>query len=257
MIRSGFDKLAVQLRIRARWLRYALAERLSEPPSTVICPLCKLEDRPGSFATRIAQDYFWGGRLVRRQCPGCDVIFGSSRMLSLSRQELDAEYRDLYSVYEENDSTALELAAFEYLGPRPGGRYLNFGSGRWSKAMSTLRDRGHDIVGYEPYSTVEGAGKVITREEDLRRLRFDGIMSNNLIEHLQDPVAALTLQAGLLEDQSSCMVHATSCYRYELEHSRFHLFFFVGRSVETLARRAGLRVEDTGHPDVRRYFRAG
>jgi hypothetical protein len=178
-------------------------------------------------------------------------------MLSLSRQALDTEYRDLYSVYEENDSTTLEIAAFDYLNPRPNGRYLNFGSGRWSSALSLLRQRGYDIVGFEPYSRTDGQGKVITREEELRQLRFDGIMSNNLIEHLQDPVAALTMQAALLKDQDSCMVHATSCYRYELEHSRFHLFFFVGRSVEVLARRAGLRVEETGNPDARRFFRAG
>jgi Methyltransferase domain len=255
MAQRGIQKLATILQIRARWMRYSLVDRLSPAPPTIRCPLCEIEERPALFRTLVAKDYFWGGRLVRHQCPGCDVIFGTRRMLSLSPQDLEAEYRDLYSVYDENDSTNLELAAFEHIHPKPGGRYLNFGSGRWSSALSVLRERGYDIVGFEPYSKADSTGQVITREQELRQLRFDGIMSNNLIEHMQDPVAALTMQAVLLKDQESCMVHSTSCYRYELEHSRFHLFFFVGRSVEVLARRAGLRVEETANPDVRRFLK--
>jgi len=119
-----------------------------------------------------------------------------------------------------------------------------------------LREQGIDVVAFEPYMKMESSATVYTKEEELRDLRFDGIMSNNLIEHLQDPVSALTKQAKLLKDRESRMVHATACYRYEYEYSRFHLFFFVGRSVDAMAQRAGLRVEETDNPDVRRFFLA-
>jgi hypothetical protein len=256
MIRQTLEKHATKLRVRARWLRYAADEWLTGPPSTLTCPICGTVELLTRYPVRVAHDYFGGGRLVRYQCPECDVIFGTRRMLALSPPELSQEYHDVYAAYEENDSTQLELKAFAYLRPRPSGRYLNFGAGRWSSALSILRQQGHDIVAYDPYVQMAGEATLITREEDLRRLRFDGIMSNNLIEHLQDPVAALTQQAALLKDRDACLVHATACYRYAFEGSRLHLFFFVGRSVATLARRAGLRVEETDDPDVRRFVLA-
>jgi hypothetical protein len=256
MNRKDLEKGAIHLRMRARWLGYALAERLAGPPATLTCPICGSVERFARYPMLVARDYFGGGRLVRYQCPGCDVIFGTRRMLSLSAEELSREYHDIYATYEENDSTQLELKAFSYLRPRPGGRYLNFGAGRWSSALSILRQQGHDIVAYDPYIEMDTTGTVITREAELRELRFDGIMSNNLIEHLQDPVGTLTQQAALLKDRESCMVHATACYRYEFELSRLHLFFFVGRSVATLAQRAGLRVEETDDPDIRRFYLA-
>ena len=256
MDRKELEQRAVRLRVKLRWLRYALLDWLAKPPATLSCPICLHEDRYPRFALLIAQDQFGGGKLVRHQCPRCDVIFGTQRMLSLPPEEMAIEYSDLYATYEEHESTERELAAFSYLGARPGGRYLNFGAGRWSAALSILREQGIDVVAFEPYMKMESSATVYTKEEELRDLRFDGIMSNNLIEHLQDPVSALTKQAKLLKDRESRMVHATACYRYEYEYSRFHLFFFVGRSVDAMAQRAGLRVEETDNPDVRRFFLA-
>jgi hypothetical protein len=256
MNRPELDKRAINLRVKVRWLLYGLADRLADPPATLTCPICGTVERFARYPILIAQDRFHGGRLVRHQCPACDVIFGTRRMLSLSAAEMSREYGDVYATYDENDSTDLELHVFSYLRARPGGRYLNFGAGRWSSALPKLRQAGHDIVAYEPYTTAASTATVLTRDEDLRERRFDGIMSNNLIEHLQDPVATLTKLAGLLRDRDASMVHATACYRYEIEESRFHLFFFVGRSVEVMAKRAGLRVETTDDPDVRRFYLA-
>jgi len=39
------------------------------------------------------------------------------------------------------------------------------------------------------------------------------------------------------------MAHATPCFEYLFEYTRFHLFFFPGRSREVLAQRAGLKIE--------------
>ena len=40
------------------------------------------------------------------------------------------------------------------------------------------------------------------------------------------------------------MSHASPCYDYLYEFTRFHVIFYTGRSVETLARKVRLRVEN-------------
>jgi hypothetical protein len=40
------------------------------------------------------------------------------------------------------------------------------------------------------------------------------------------------------------MSHATPCFEYRFEFTRFHLFFFLGRSRSLLARQAGLQIQD-------------
>jgi hypothetical protein len=82
-------------------------------------------------------------------------------------------------------------------------------------------------------------------------------MSHNLLEHLVDPVAELRFMRSLLRDEHSRMVHATACFRYEIEYSRFHLFFFTGRSLEVIAARTGMRLEHTANPDVKVFAPIG
>src|SRR6185437_6930982 len=80
-------------------------------------------------------------------------------------------------------------------------------------------------------------------------------LSNNVLEHLTDPVQTLRFLAGLLRDGQSKMAHATPCYRYSFEFTRFHLFFFAGRSLARVAARAGLAVRETWHDDIRVFTR--
>ena len=75
-------------------------------------------------------------------------------------------------------------------------------------------------------------------------MRFDGIMSHNVIEHFQDPVTELRHMASLLRDKDSVMAHATGCYEYRYEYTRFHTFFYTGRSAAVLAEKAGLWLEE-------------
>jgi hypothetical protein len=73
--------------------------------------------------------------------------------------------------------------------------------------------------------------------------RYDGIMTNNLIEHLTDPVDAFRLFRSLLSGPYSLMAHSTPCYEYSFEYTRFHLFFFTGSSIDVLCKKCGLNVE--------------
>ena len=68
--------------------------------------------------------------------------------------------------------------------------------------------------------------------------------SNDLIEHLQNPVEELCFMKSLLKPDGK-MYHATGCYEYAFEYTRFHLFFFLGRSLQLLAQKSGLEVKLT------------
>jgi hypothetical protein len=248
LLKSRLTRIAVRARIWARWARYNRADRRN-PPARLLCRICEFEGPTSAFRELRARDMFHGGTLIRHECPSCDVIFGTQRMLRLAPEELAREYRDVYSIFDEGSTTKDEVSAFQYLYPERGCSYLNYGAGKWSKAIEALRAHGFDIVGFDRY---EGAREhVISDEAALRRMRFDGIMSHNLLEHLVDPVAEMRFMRSLLRDEHSRIVHATSCFRYEVECSRFHLFFFPGRSPEVLAQKAGMRVEHTANPDVK------
>jgi SAM-dependent methyltransferase len=182
--------------------------------------------------------------LIRHQCPACDLIFGADKMFGLSSAELSQDYEWHYSMYEEGDSTGQEVRAFHCLNPVREGVYLNYGAGSWSRSVQQLRDDGWNIVAYEPHrSASSGEGSVISSRESLLSMKFDGIFSNNLLEHLRTPVDEVKFMSTLLKPGGR-MAHATPCFDYLYEYTRFHLFFFLGRSRNLLASKAGMVVDN-------------
>ena len=104
-----------------------------------------------------------------------------------------------------------------------------------------LRAQGWDITAYEPTASAQQQPGLITQPAALAALRFDGIYSNNVLEHLRQPVDTLRQLASLL-NPGGRMSHATPCYEYLYEYTRFHLFFFLGRSRNYLAQHADLDI---------------
>lgn len=222
------------------FLRWQLMDRLEEIspfPLSGHCPLCG-GALPAELRRYETECIFQGGRLLRHQCPHCDVIFGPQKMLRLSDAELAEEYRWHYTFSNESNTLAKELRAFEELGPRREGVYLNYGAGRWSHTREHLRAAGWNVYDYEPYA--EPASEfVITDRNRLAAMAFDGIFSQDVVEHLRHPVEEMRFMRSLLKEGGK-MVHVTGCWEYMYEYTRFHLFFFLGRSREVLARQAGL-----------------
>lgn len=133
------------------------------------------------------------------------------------------------------------MRTFQSLAPQPG-VYLDWGGGgAWSETIRTLRDDGWDVWGYEP-AAVEAGPHVVNRREEISA-RFDGIFSNNVIEHFRDPVAAFRDFHGLLKENGR-MAHSSPCYDYAYSFTRFRTLFLLGRSPEVLARRTGFEVID-------------
>ncbi|HIW77626.1 MAG TPA: class I SAM-dependent methyltransferase [Candidatus Bilophila faecipullorum] len=239
------------------FLRWQLMDRLEEIspfPLPDRCPLCG-GALSGQLRRYETECIFHGGRLLRHQCPHCDVIFGPQKMLRLSEADLAEEYRWHYTFSNESNTLEKELRAFEQLRPRKDGVYLNYGAGRWSHTGEHLRAQGWNVYDYEPYSQPEGEF-VITDRHRLSGMAFDGLFSQDVVEHLRHPAEEMRFMSSLVKEGGR-MVHVTGCWEYMYEYTRFHLFFFLGRSKEVLARESGLRlmeyVRDDANPALPYY----
>lgn len=234
----------LQHQIASKWHLIDTLEALRANPLEHTCPLCRHRAQAAEFALFVSACIFGGGELVRYQCPRCDVIFGPDKMLRLTGAALSNEYEWHYRVYSEGDSTEQELRAFHSLAPRREGIYLNWGAGSWSTTLQILRAEGWNVHGYEPHESAADPGThIISNPAALAAMHFDGIFSNNVLEHLRYPAATLIEMRERLKP-GGIMAHATPCFEYRFEFTRFHLFFFLGRSRQLLAGQAGLRVLD-------------
>ena len=241
---DGMRRELVQQQIAERWSVVDAVERAAaHTPEYRTCPLCEASGKSENFKKHASNCIFGGGVLVRHQCPACDVIFGADKMFDLSPGELSQDYEWHYKVYEEVDSTEVEVRAFHSLNPRRDGIYINYGAGSWSQTVPLLRQQGWNVFAYEPHgASPNGHEWLITSEAQMGGVLFDGIFSNNVLEHFRHPVEELQRMKTWMKP-GAVMAHATPCYEYLFEYTRFHLFFFVGRSRELLAQRAKLDIQ--------------
>jgi len=239
----GYKQL-LRHQISVKWDMVDLFERQRIPDSVLVCPLCEYRGEVAGFGRFVTGCIFEGGTLVRHQCPECDLIFGAEKMLGLSEAELSRDYEWHYRIFSEGDSTAQEIRAFQALEPEKDRVYLNWGTGAWSKTIDLLRQDGWNVYGYEPHSSATVSSPyVISSMEQLSTMRFDGIFSNNVLEHLRYPVRELSVMRDLLKSGGK-MSHATPCFEYLYEFTRFHLYFYLGRSRTLLAAKAELSIAD-------------
>ena len=195
------------------------------------CPVCGFRNE--AFSIRRSKCKFTGMSLERYACPSCEVVFGPLSMLGLSFEDMKTEYDRLYSSYGEGDTTEYEVRTFASMNPTKSGTYLNFGAGKWSSSTKVLRNQGYNLVPYDPF---------VLGNEDALKGRYDGIFSHNVIEHLQTPIKTFGDMAKMLYPNGK-MAHSTACYGYRYEYSKYHLFFFLGKSIEVLADRTGFSME--------------
>ena len=221
------------------WLLMDRLEEQSLGSRQIACIVCGLEGGIGDFKTHVDECIFGGGKLTRMECPKCDCIFGPMKYLDLNDDFVSQDYALLYSGYSEGDSTANEVHAFRTLSPSlaPGKRYLNWGvGGAWNRTMQMLRGEGFDIRGYEP--GIPHSSEFVARTKEEICGKFNGIFSNNVIEHFRKPVDEFLYFSELLEEGGP-MVHQSPCYGYSHAFTRFHTLFLLGKSPHVLAERTG------------------
>lgn len=222
--------------------KWQLIDKYYTEPDMFLCDICDAQIDIRKSDKFESSDIFQGGILKRYRCPGCGAIVGPIKMLELSEKELGEEYRLHYALYNEGNTTEAEIRTFQLLHPQKGKKYLNYGCGGWSDTISRLRTQGYDVWGYDPYAPTDSE-YVYNSMEQMRDLHFDGLFSHDLLEHLRYPVETFKIFHHLLTNDGR-MAHATACYKYVYEYTRFHLFFYTGHSVETICKRAGFRLMD-------------
>lgn len=177
--------------------------------------------------------------LVRYQCPNCDVIFGTDQMINLSVEELKKAYQIVYlSGVVENDSSVFQFDTFMMCNPKTDGMYLDWGAGE-TRFSEKVKLAGYTIYNYDPFVDSIYTKNYVSHDFVINN-KFDIIFSTSLIEHLQHPIEDLKYMASLLKP-GGYMVHSTDCYAYCCERTKYHLFFFVGRSLDALDKKTGLK----------------
>ena len=174
---------------QALWHAMDRDDETADPARNITCPICGRENRRDALEQMIDRCIFGGGRLERYVCDACGCIFGPTKFLELPAALVDLDYTLLYTDYAEADSTDHEIRAFESLRPRLSTPYLNWGCGRWTRTIPELRGRGFDVWGYEPAPPGGERLPFVVHSKDEIATQFGGIFSNNVIEHMIDPVA--------------------------------------------------------------------
>lgn len=204
------------------------------------CPICNNKNASHGRILE-AKCMFTEKTLIRNECHECGVIFGTEEMITSSKEDMSKAYRDLYNGYAEADTAVFSIDTFMELSPCKNKKYLDFGCGKWSNSIKILRNDGYDIIGYDAY--VKSNEYVISDINILKTMKFDGIISHNVIEHVQCPVTFFALLNNLLAPDGK-MSHSSECYEYKREESIFHLFFFTGKSVNVLCEKTGFILLD-------------
>lgn len=201
----------------------------------ITCPICKssFDDLPTKHAK--CQFLAIAGvnqNLIRHQCSICDTIFGSQEMLNLSSEKLSKAYQNIYnSGHREGDTTDMELFLFENLQPQTNGTYLNWGAGT-NRTSNEIAKKGYRLLSYDPGIPPSVPGYITI--DYAKTLKFDGIISNNVLDHMQDPIGSMLFMKSLLKSDG-VMIHASDGFQYVIDYTKFHLYFFVGRSVQTIS----------------------
>lgn len=232
--------------------KWHLIDKYYVEPDSFFCEICHTQIYRFNSDLFESKDIFHGGILKRYRCPGCGAIIGPLKMLEMTEEELGEEYRLHYSLYSEGDTTEAEIRTFQLLNPMKGKKYLNYGCGAWTETISRLRAEGYDVWGYDPYAP-SASEYVYNCMEQMQDLQFDGLFSHDLLEHLRYPVKVFETFESLLKDGGR-MAHATACYKYVYEYTRFHLFFYTGNSMEMICRQAGFQMIDQVEIESDLYF---
>ena len=226
--------------IEAFWTALDHAYEATLQHRELVCIVCGRTGPRSDFLVLTDHCIFGGGRLERYQCYTCDAVFGPQKYLDLSEEFVSRDYALLYTRYNEIDSTESEIRTFRSLDPKPGGLYLDWGCGFWSNTIPELRAEGFDVWGFEPSGRATSQ-YILARRNEISA-RFDGIFSNNVIEHFRDPRRQFEDFRQMLKP-GAVMAHSSPCYEYAYAVTRFHTLFLLGRSADALAERTGFRVK--------------
>lgn len=213
------------------------------PHDTTLCPLC---DVPGALSdtrdvVRVASNVrrFRHEHFTVWRCEHCRSLHAKEGV------ELGPYYTGYPLLNQRLDfftrvGLRNRLKMLERGGLRRGQKVLDYGCGA-GMFVRYLREAGYDVAGYDPYSP----------EFDDRAplaMRFDALISQDVLEHAESPCAMLREWAGLLNDGGLLFVGTPNAdeidlrqpdlYSFEI-HQPYHRHLLSERALVDTAAKAG------------------
>lgn len=133
------------------------------------------------------------------------------------------------------------------------GKILDVGCGS-GQLVRELRSLGYNAVGIDPF--VSESNEVVRKLSifDLKDEKYELIMMHHSFEHMEDPAAVLRACKSALAPNGRILIHIPTADAYVWKHYREnwhgvdaprHFFLHTVRSMEILAKGAGLVIEKT------------
>jgi hypothetical protein len=228
--------MASKERLIERWKNFKQPEL-----EKLKCYICDYEENISNYKIYKVNDIFEAGELIRYECPCCTVIFGDMRFLLLDQSEIDNDYSDLYSFYNEGDTTEYiikTLSSIDIFNDKSKS-YLDYACGNWNNIVPYLRENGYNIYGYDKYVNSDNYFL-----NDITGLKFDVIYNNNFIEHLINPIDFISTMVNHLNDYGY-IIFISPCFEYSYDFTHYHTFFFNDKSLEYISKKINIKLIDS------------
>lgn len=210
------------------------------PSRELVCPICETKIKCTNDNIVVSRNFWDTGEIKRIKCTSCQLIYGPLSVINKDPKRLSEDYKILYSHYKEGETHIYQRMAFEALEGVKEKKYLNFACGAWKDGINELIKDGWDVYGYEPNLPFQHK-HIKQKMTELDDMEFGGLFTHNFIEHIQDPVNMFATWNKMLKIGDK-MVHSSACFKWKFDFSNFHIFFFLGESLNILAKRTGFKV---------------
>lgn len=211
-------------------------EDLEHIKSPVTCSVCNHVQE--KVETIIAKGkIFTSSDVIRIKCENCSSIFGPISILKT--ENLEYYYELAYSFFKEGDTSNMQrdvLLALKLVNP---GRYLNYACGIvWDRHLQRFIDSyGFDVYGYD-FTIKDPTDRLLNKIDT--SMVFDGLCSNNYIEHIQKPYDQFCEWNRMLKLGAN-MVHQ-GCFAYDIGFTPFHILYLSEKGLKIICEKTGFEL---------------
>jgi SAM-dependent methyltransferase len=206
------------------------------------CPVCEYFGKIDNFKLFACMDIFNFGLIKRYECPKCDLIFGDFKFLTLSQEEIQKDYMDTYSYYNEATTDEFFINLFNNI-PHitKNQKIIDYGSGFQLKYHEILNNTGYNVEKYDKYIK---NNEMIEPQHEF----YDVLFCHNLIEHVIHPINDVKEMVDLVKP-GGLLIISSPCWDYCCEQTHFHTFFFIGKSFSIVSSKLNIQEID----EIRNY----